>query len=228
MTVIHMVRIPDILDARRLAALSARLSPAKRARLLRFRQPADAYRTLYADLLVRRSLLRTFGLRSEEIRFEDGPFGKPFVPDLPTFEFSLSHAGDWAVCAVDDRPIGVDIERMDPIEFEIARTFFSREEYGELMRTASEDRLNRFYELWTIKESFIKMTGKGLQTPLDSFSVRKRGETFELHQADGVLPCRVASYSVGDAYKLAACGLGGTLPPKPVALDRNELEHDFL
>lgn len=228
MAEIQMVKVPSRIDTHVYDRLSAKTSPAKRARLSRFRQPADAYRTLFADLLVRRLIMQKFGLRNEEIFFAEGPFGKPFVPTLPDFEFSLSHSGDWAVCAADRQAIGVDIERMGSVDLDIARQFFSPEEYDWLMRVDIEERLSLFYELWTIKESFIKMTGKGLQTPLDSFSVRKQGHTFALHQTTGPLPCRVAAYNLDSPYKMAACGLSDPLPSRPVIVMQEELEQHFL
>jgi 4'-phosphopantetheinyl transferase len=66
--------------------------------------------------------------------------------------------------------IGVDVERTDRIvEFEmLAARFFSASETAALARIRTDPR-TRFYDLWTLKEAFIKATGKGLSQPLSSF-----------------------------------------------------------
>ena len=37
----------------------------------------------------------------------------------------------------------------------------------------SDEKINYFYDLWTLKESYIKTIGKGLYTPLNSFSIKR-------------------------------------------------------
>ncbi len=68
-------------------------------------------------------------------------------------------------------PVGVDIEKIRPIDFAIAERFFTASEYRLLMDTAEQERLQLFYTLWTLKESYIKFVGKGLSIPLDSFAI---------------------------------------------------------
>lgn len=40
--------------------------------------------------------------------------GKPFFPGLPERQFNLSHSGPLALCALDRRPVGVDIQTVGP------------------------------------------------------------------------------------------------------------------
>ena len=45
---------------------------------------------------------------------------------------------------------------------------------------ASQDKNRAFFKLWTLKESYMKMTGRGMSIPLDSFEVVPAGNGFML------------------------------------------------
>ena len=98
------------------------------------------------------------------ISIADG--GKPYLVSEPGIHFSLSHSGDWEVCALSDHPVGVDIERCEPGRRDIASRFFHREEVRYLNTVLPSARYDAFYKLWTLKESFVKSTGRGLDLPL--------------------------------------------------------------
>lgn len=67
-----------------------------------------------------------------------------------------------------DESVGIDIECIKPIDMAIAERFFTSDETAYIMAGEQEQ---RFYEIWTKKESNIKWEGKGLHKPLTSFSV---------------------------------------------------------
>ena len=100
-----------------------------------------------------------------------GENGKPVLRDAGVY-FNLSHAGDYALCAVGAGELGCDIERIRPLRGNIAGRFFHPQEAAFIAAApdAAEKEL-RFFRLWTLKESFLKATGKGLSQPLGSFCV---------------------------------------------------------
>jgi 4'-phosphopantetheinyl transferase len=88
--------------------------------------------------------------------------------------FNLSHSHGLAVFAFSiGRELGVDAEfiREDVEADEIARGYFSNAEREELRRLKGSDRAKGFFLCWTRKEAYVKARGKGLEIPLDSFSV---------------------------------------------------------
>lgn len=88
------------------------------------------------------------------------PAGKPFFSGGQP-AFSISHAGNVAVCAFSGRDIGVDVERVTPVEpalFSILRP----EELAYLDQAPRDQRARTFYRLWTRKESLVKASGQGL------------------------------------------------------------------
>ena len=98
--------------------------------------------------------------------------GKPYLKNSDIY-FNLSHSGNYAMCVVSDKPVGCDIEIIRAnVNIEIAKRFFSREEYEYLLSIKDEKEQSRaFILLWTLKESYIKAIGKGLSAKLDSFSI---------------------------------------------------------
>jgi phosphopantetheinyl transferase len=96
------------------------------------------------------------------------PGGKPYFPAAPDLHFSLSHSGDYAVCAYADQPVGLDLQvhsRCDKAA--IARRFFHPEEYDYLAANNYEP----FFAVWAAKESYVKYTGVGIAGGLNRFCV---------------------------------------------------------
>ncbi|MBR1497703.1 MAG: 4'-phosphopantetheinyl transferase superfamily protein [Oscillospiraceae bacterium] len=86
-----------------------------------------------------------------------GPNGKPAFPPGVPVQFSITHSGHIAACAFGFQPVGLDAERVEGEHRELF-SFFRPEEQEWL---AEGDSL-RFYRLFTVKESYVKLTGEGL------------------------------------------------------------------
>jgi 4'-phosphopantetheinyl transferase len=69
-------------------------------------------------------------------------------------------------------------------------------------------RLEQFFTLWTLKESYVKMTGHGVSLPLNEFSIHRSdtGEYAVHTQAGRVAGVYPAASDRLVQYKLAACG----------------------
>ncbi len=129
------------------------LSDARLEKAAALKNEADRARSLCAGLALD-ACLQAVGLREREVTVKTDEHGKPYLADHPELYFSLSHSGDFAVCALDDAPIGVDLERHRPIDSErLAKRY--------LNVTAPLTRAE-FFSLWTKKESYLKAVGIGL------------------------------------------------------------------
>ena len=105
-----------------------------------------------------------------------GQWGKPYFPEADTLYFSISHSGEYWLCAFSAQPVGIDIQRREsylPPEKLSHRFFHPRED-----TFLAQDGYERFYDLWTAKESFVKFTGRGFFDEPDSFSVVGEGGSF--------------------------------------------------
>ena len=147
------------------ATYYAQQPPWRKDRIDGFKTAADRRLSLGAGILLQKALP---GADLNAVL--TGENGKPYLKDAGVC-FNLSHAGSYAVCAVGPDP-GCDIEKIRPVREDVARRFFHPEEFALLQAepdAAVRERL--FFRLWTLKESYIKATGKGLSQPLGSFCV---------------------------------------------------------
>ncbi|MCT2347286.1 4'-phosphopantetheinyl transferase family protein [Niallia taxi] len=204
MSDIFCVKINEYLDPSVFDKLRDLLPLDKRIKLEKYRHFADAQRGLFSDLLIR-YIIRKKGFSSGEIIFEINSYGKPSFKKIPHFEFNISHSGDWVVCAVDQSPVGIDVELVNTIDIDLAYQFFTEKEC-EYIFSSNENRLFRFYEIWTLKESYIKAVGQGLTIPLNSFSIYKQNTDFSVdteNSKDFFNYLRLIK--LDPAYKLAVC-----------------------
>ena len=81
--------------------------------------------------------------------------GKPYLLGLP-FQFSFSHCKGYAACAVDDQPIGIDIEIIHPRIIKVAHKFLNDQEKTMIARLDEKDQLNQMAFLWAAKEAMYK------------------------------------------------------------------------
>jgi 4'-phosphopantetheinyl transferase len=151
--------------------LYASASSSRQYRADRCRLFADKVRCVAGDALLRYALACRG--HSGGFRVDTGPHGKPFLPDVPDFHYSLSHSGRWAAIAWGNTPVGLDIETIAPRPHAeaIVRRRCTPAELSYLLDAPEPERLQRFYRLWTAKEAYVKYLGTGLTRPLSSFSV---------------------------------------------------------
>jgi 4'-phosphopantetheinyl transferase len=143
--------------------LAAKLSAERYEKMNSYRKQEDCLRCLAGGIL----LERVVGGR--KLHFTE--YGKPFLPEGPFF--NLSHSGDVVCLAVSaSSPIGVDIEqwRNDDLEA-LAKTAFHPKEQVFFFKNPT---IRRFYDIWTLKESYIKMIGTGFSLDSQEFCVLPR------------------------------------------------------
>ena len=169
---VYATRIPAGNKLSRLTSLLSFMQGKKGKRIRNFYHKEDAARALAGEWLARTVISKKLNIPLENIRFKTNANGKPYLLGRNKIHFNISHSGKWAVCAFGEKPAGIDIEEISTVNLEIARRFFSAEECFDLFSKKADERLLFFYELWTLKESFIKAAGKGLSIPLSSFTIK--------------------------------------------------------
>jgi len=184
----------------------------KCARLLRFYREEDKFRGLFADLLIRDVIREKTGLTNEEISFTTNEYGKPFLENRQDVQFNLSHSGVWVVGAVDTQPVGIDVEQVQTIDLAISENYFSPDEHQDLM--SKPDKFDYFFTLWALKESYIKILGKGLSHPLNAFSVKFSDNHEIIIKVEGkrIRDIFFRQYHIDKEYKMAVCAVHDAIP----------------
>ncbi len=147
------------------------MSIDKKKRVDRLRFADDKKRTVAGEMLAKIMIAKWCNISPESIIFDIGEHGKPFATQLD-IHFNISHSGDMVVCAVNDKPVGIDVEQIRPIDLKVAKRVFNKEELQYLfgfsptnkdyVLTENIDILTRFFEIWTAKEATVKCSGLGI------------------------------------------------------------------
>ena len=124
---------------------------------------ASRQQSFTASLLLDEAVRRCFPSVPRPLDIAANENGKPYLTAVPAVHFSLSHSAAWAVCAVSDHPVGVDIQQCRSFNPNIADRFFHPDEVQYLSSLSPAERENAFYTLWALKESYVKADGRGLR-----------------------------------------------------------------
>ncbi len=204
------------------------VDPSKQIKLRRFFRTEDKLRGLFADLLIRHLIMQRVGLDHKDISFGTNEYGKPYLIDFDDFHFNISHSGEWVVVAIDDRPVGVDVEEIQDIDLDIAKNYFSDIEHRDLM--AKKNPNDYFFTLWSLKESYIKILGKGLSHPLNAFSIEFVNDNEIVIKENGhpIEDILFKQYDIDARYKMGVCTTKRAFPNQVVMLSMDELCQFFV
>ena len=217
------MKIPKNIESHLFKQLSNLVSNEKKERIKRLLNSCDVNRTLIGDLLIRSLICQKYKINNEEIRFKYNEYGKPFVENFSDFHFNLSHSGEWVVCTTANFNVGIDIEKISEIEaLKLAKEFFSADEFYDISNMNSDEQINCFFDLWTLKESYIKTIGKGLYTPLNSFSIKKESRT-SISYKHISKNFYFKQYNIDPNYKLSACATRDEFPQEIIIKDINTI-----
>lgn len=150
-----------------------------------YKNKEDVLRTVTGELLIRTIIQKKLKIKNKDIVFKKNEYGKPYLKNSKNFYFNISHSGEWVVCAISEKEVGIDIELIKPLNLEDVKIFFSKKEYDVFIKKKEDEKLSYFYDIWTLKESFLKAIGKGLYIPPSSFSIRIDKNIIELENVLG-------------------------------------------
>ena len=201
------------------------VSPYRRQKIALLKNMKDKMRSLAAAIALN-TALKEYGLEERTMEYDVGKQGKPYFRYNPDIHFSLSHSGDYAICSIGSHETGNDIELIKSGRERVAKRFFATEELDWIYETQDpRERDNRIFRIWTMKESFLKVTGRGMSLPLKNFavmlsddggvSIRQNFNDITYHMKEYAIPEPLPEY---DAYKVAVCSESETFAPELVVV----------
>ncbi len=163
------------------------MSPSRKTRVDRLRREEDKMRFLAAELLVYDLLNKNWGVTSAKLLCKSN--GQPYLSDCPLW-VSISHCEQAVACAVSRDPVGIDIERIRPVDLRLCSYVCVPEEMSYLLKNKQDDTqglcsdpefLRRFFEIWTAKEAYYKKCGTGITDlkRINIFSLQRQVYTVE-------------------------------------------------
>lgn len=222
---IYMVNVEDI-DDKQIDKLCLLINSDKSYKIKKFTNKKDKIRSVIGEILIRTVIEEElcYG-ESKDIKFEKNKYGKPYIKEYPQFNFNISHSEDIVVGAIDNRPIGIDIEKVKTINYEgIAREFFAEGELNYIIKDSLDNKLERFYKIWTLKESYIKCCGQGLSLPLKSFSINIDDcDNIKMSINNENKEYKFKNFNIGLNYKLAVCSSNKDITNNIIRIDQSSL-----
>ena len=142
------------------------ITEERRARIETCKREETKASILASELLLREVLRAQYGIT--ELNLKTNEYGKPYLADHKEIHFSLSHSGTMVICTISDVECGADIEKIDKNHevMGVANKFFSTAEYTAMY--LSPNPKEAFCRLWTLRESYVKMRGKGFNIGLST------------------------------------------------------------
>lgn len=151
-------------------------TPERKARADRYRNPDDKKRCIVAGALLSYALSEHITHPPDNFTIQKNSHGKPYIKDVPDFEFNLSHSGRYVVIGYGSSPVGIDVEeiRTDKDLKKVALRYFTQNEISYAEEADFED---RFFQIWTGKESYLKYLGTGLRKDMNTLDVLELKKT---------------------------------------------------
>ena len=193
-----MTRLDALPDAGQegYARILESLSKERQERIAKNKNLESKKQLLGAGALLQK-VLDIYGLDANTI-YKDS-HGKPMLEGI---HFNLTHTDGLVLCAVGNQPVGCDAELIKKAPRGIAERFFCTGEKNVLHKSElMYDDV--FYRLWTMKESYIKMTGEGMSLPMDAFEIQL-SEPIKVFRNGVEQSCYIKEYEVL-GYKVAVC-----------------------
>jgi 4'-phosphopantetheinyl transferase len=220
----------EIDDPGLLASYRALLTERERATEMRFHFARDQRCYLVTRALVRTILSRYVDIAPQDWTFAADCYGRPEIanphPDVGALSFNVSHTNGLIVLAVTrERKLGVDTENLQARQpaLDIADRCFAPHEVISLRALPAAQQNQRFFEYWTLKESYIKARGMGLSLALDSFGFSFPGDsqielTVDADDANAPSPWHFWQLLLAPHYMTALCAARSYgLVPTPIA-----------
>lgn len=139
-------------------SLLKKLPDWRRTKALMSRNRTDSINSAVTYLLFCKMLNENYGIKNPP-QFALGSHEKPYLKQYPDIFFNISHCRNAAACITADFAVGLDVLDNRKINEAIAPKICTQNELT-VFKTVS-DKQSYLRYLWSVKEAYSKMTGRG-------------------------------------------------------------------
>ena len=157
---IYLVKVDSPIDENTFQYLLKFVQARKQERILKQKIKQNADNMLVGEILAKIIIKKTFGIDIAKQIFHYTGYGKPYLINSPNVHFNISHSGEYVACAVSNKHIGVDIQKIGEYNPDVARRVCNEQELKQI--EDSSDKASEFTKFWTQKEAILKMYGIGI------------------------------------------------------------------
>lgn len=178
---IYLMKTEEFLEESKFLQGCKRIDDTRLEKVRACKSTEDKVRSLCCGLLLQYALKRELnGVEHEEnipleLVYGIGEQGKPYLKDYPELYFNLSHSGEYVALAVSDREVGIDVQEKRSVKENMAKRVLAQQEYEQyqvlreqgaesfqVQEKVADMAQDWFFRCWCAKESYGKLTGKGL------------------------------------------------------------------
>lgn len=146
------------------------LTKERKEYVLSLKNEKDRKLTIAGEMLAKKAIAQMYKTAYRNVIIKKEQSGKPVAENFD-INLSISHSGDFAVCALDTKPIGIDIEKIRDVTLKTASRFCNKEELDYIFAPEG-DSILRFFRVWTAKEAEFKRSGENFKK-IDTLSINK-------------------------------------------------------
>lgn len=205
-TRIYIADVSILKDASVFESFLKKVPEYRQKKAMSFKFDKGKMQSLGVGLLLQRAC-RDAGFNGADNHIAYGENGKPFLVDFPDVHFNLSHSGERVMVVISPFEVGCDVEIIKGDRGRLAERFFKPEESAWIKSFESlEAQSEAFYRLWTLKECYMKVTGRGMSLMPDMFALNvDENENISLYH-DGKRPeYAFREIDLRDGYRYAYC-----------------------
>lgn len=142
-----------------------KFTSAERAlKIQKYKFDKDKILSLFSHLLSKSEIATALNIPFSDVEFMYNEYGKPYISQ-ENFHFSVSHSGNLVAFAIHSSPVGIDVQKTED-KLSCAMKFFTENEQKYI-----GDCPEKFFEVWTKKEAYVKMLGTGISKNFKSYDV---------------------------------------------------------
>ncbi len=153
-----------------------------REEIFRYKSFSDVLRKrqfLFSRFILKNKLFEVTSKNADEIHFELGPHGKPFIPGK-RIQFNISHSENYVGYVISKKEVGIDLQvqrEFSNLDGMIKKVCHPNE-IEFLTKSAHQE--SEFLKIWNLKEAYSKCRGSGIQIKFSELDFSKiTQENFE-------------------------------------------------